>query len=67
MGLSPNFYFKLKFTKVLEIILESSGPKRRVVLDQTQCFRANHDDKILIWAHLLKMLTKVKLRPQFES
>lgn len=47
--------------------LESSETTRRVIHDKNQHTEANRADKILILAHLQRILTEVKLCLKFQN
>ena len=61
MGPASIGHYKSKTTKGLEKISKTSKPERRAKLDQTRHSGANRADGIFIRAHLLRMMTKVKL------
>lgn len=41
------YHFKPKYTKGLEIGLEASKTKLKIILDQTLCSRANRTEEII--------------------
>lgn len=63
VGPTPKLRFKPKSKRGVRISLEDLRSKRRVVLDRIQHSADNCAEKILIRAHLLRVLTKVKLTP----